>query len=105
MDIYPQYYPTCGYVKECHNIIKNGAKTSRITLTKVSGLPGYLVLIKEHYYFKECASYFTAKSDIVDENCFISKRVKRMVMDLATESLTLKHMVKYAVFLIILYSA
>lgn len=89
----PQYcLQACGCVKEGHNIVKNGAKTSRITLTKFSGLPAYLVIRKQRYYCKECASYFTAKSGVVGENCFISKRVKRMVMDLATESLTLKHM-------------
>lgn len=87
----PQYCPACGCVKEDHNIVKNGTKKSRITLTKVSGLPAYLVLRKQRYYCKECTCYFTAKSDIVGENCFISKRVKRMVMDLATKSLTLKH--------------
>lgn len=91
LDTNPQHCPACGCVKEGHNIVKNGAKKSRITLTKVSGLPAYLVLRKQRYYCKECASYFTAKSDVVGENCFISKRVKRMVMDLTTESLTLKH--------------
>lgn len=44
-------------------------------MTKVSGLPAYLVLRKQCYYCKECASYFTAESDIVGEDCFISKRV------------------------------
>ncbi|PNL91881.1 hypothetical protein A6J77_006450 [Aerococcus viridans] len=101
LDVNPQYCPACGCVKEGHNVVKNGAKTSRITLTKVSGLPAYLLLRKQRYYCKVCASYFTEKSNIVGENCFISKRVKRMVMDLATKSLTLKH----AVFPIILYSA
>lgn len=91
LEVNPQHCPACGCVKEGYIIIKNGAKTSRIPLTKVSGLPAYLVLRKQRYYCKECASYFTAESDIVGENCFISKRVKHMVMDLATESLTLKH--------------
>lgn len=92
LDVNPQYCPACSCVKEGHNIVKNGAKTSRITLTKVSGLPAYLVLRKQRYYCKECASYFTAKSEVVGKNCCISKRVKRMVMDLAAESLTLKQM-------------
>lgn len=39
LDVDPQYCPACGCVKQGHNIIENGAKTSRITRTKVSGLP------------------------------------------------------------------
>lgn len=33
-EINPQHCPACGCVKEGHNIVKNGAKKSRITLTK-----------------------------------------------------------------------
>ncbi|MGK9327163.1 hypothetical protein QML40_11090, partial [Aerococcus urinaeequi] len=50
-----------------------------------------LELRKQRYHCRECNSYFTAKSEIVGDNCFISKRVKRMVLDFATNALTLKH--------------
>lgn len=70
-------------------------------LTKVSGLPAFLVLRKQRYYCKECTSYFTEKSDVMDENRFFSKCVKRMDMNLVRESLPMK----YAVTQIILYSA
>ena len=46
------------------------------------------------YYDKECNSHFTEKSEVVDEDCFISKRVKRLVIDMATASLTVKHIAK-----------
>lgn len=85
------YCPSCGCVKEGHNIVKNGSKSSRITLPRISGLPAYLLLKKQRYYCRECMTYFTAKSDVVDDYCFISNRVKHLVMDMATETLTLKH--------------
>ena len=94
LDVKPQYCPACGCVKEGHNIVKNGGKESRITLTKISGLPAYLMLKKQRYHCKECHSHFTAKSDVVGEDCFISKRVKRLVIDMATASITVKHIAK-----------
>ncbi|MFV8291127.1 ISL3 family transposase [Aerococcus viridans] len=68
-----------------------GSKKSRLTLTNISGLPAYLDLRKQRYHCRECDSYFTAKSEIVGDNYFISKRVKRMVLDFATNALTIKH--------------
>ena len=91
LDVNPQYCPACGCIKRGNSIVKNGSKKSRITLTKISGLPAYLELSKQRYHCRECDSYFTAKSEIVGDNCFISKRVKRMVLDFATNALTLKH--------------
>lgn len=46
LDTNPQYCPACGCIKEGNNIVKNGAKESRITLTKISGVPAYLMLKK-----------------------------------------------------------
>ena len=79
LDVNPQYCPACGCVKRGNSIVKNGSKKSRITLTKISGLPAYLELSKQRYHCRECDSYFTAKSEIVGDNCFISKRVKRII--------------------------
>ena len=39
LDVNTQYCPACGCVKQGNSIAKNGAKKSRITLTKISGLP------------------------------------------------------------------
>ncbi|WCG37214.1 transposase family protein [Aerococcus urinaeequi] len=91
LDVNPQYCPACDCIKQGNSIVKNGSKKSRITLTQISGLPAYLELRKQRYHCRECNSYFTAKSEIVGDNCFISKRVKRMVLDFATNALTLKH--------------
>lgn len=91
LDVNPQYCPACSYVKQGNSIVKNGSKKSRITLTKISGLPAYLALRKQCYHYRECDSYFTDKSKVVGDNCFMSKRVKRMVLDFATNALTLKH--------------
>ena len=39
---YPDACPNCGCVNHDHSIVKNGTRTSRITLNLVSGLPAFL---------------------------------------------------------------
>ena len=36
------YCPNCGCVNHDHSIVKNGTRTSRITLNQDSGLPAFL---------------------------------------------------------------
>src|SRR5699024_10423623 len=91
LDVNPQYCPACSCVKQGNSIVKNGSEKSRLTLTKISGLPAYLDLRKQRYHCRECDNYFTAKSEVVGDNCFISKCVKRMVLDFVTNAFTLKH--------------
>ena len=76
----PDHCPVCGTVNEHNDIIKHGTKTSLITLPKVSGYPAYLKLKKQRFFCKHCHSTFTAKTDIVDPNCFISKNTKLSIV-------------------------
>ena len=73
----PEFCTVCGCVSQNNNIVKNGTKTSRITLCSVSGLPAYLHLRKQRFLCRECGSSFTADtSRIVEKHCHISKRLK-----------------------------
>ena len=45
----PEFCTVCGCVSQNYNIVKNGTKTSRITLCSVSGLPAYLNLRKQRF--------------------------------------------------------
>ena len=56
----PEFCTVCGCVSQNYNIVKNGTKTSRITLCSVSGLPAYLKLRKQRFLCRECGSSFTA---------------------------------------------
>ena len=65
----------CRCVNQNNNIVKNGTKTSRITLCSVSGLAVYLNLRKQRFLCRECDSSFTSDtSRIVEKHCHISKR-------------------------------
>ena len=64
----PAFFTVCGCVSQNNNIVKNGTKTSRITLCSVSGLPAYLNLRKQRFLCRKCGSSFTADtSRIVDD--------------------------------------
>ena len=56
----PEFCTLCGCVGQNNNIVKNGTKTSRITLCSVSGLPAYLNLRKQRFLYRECGSSFTS---------------------------------------------
>ena len=55
----PAFCTVCGCVSQNNNIVKNGTKTSRITLCSVSGLPAYLNLRKHRFLCRECGSSLT----------------------------------------------
>ena len=55
----PEFYTVCGCVSQNNNIVKNGKKTSRITLCYVSDLPAYLNLRKQRFLCRECGSSLT----------------------------------------------
>lgn len=76
----PSYCPICGC--QCHDasIVKNGTKTSRITLPEMSRMNTYLRLRKQRFLCRDCRHTFTAKTDIVSENCFISENTKLCVI-------------------------
>ena len=75
-------------ISQNNNIIKNGTKTSRITLCSVSGLPAYLNLRKQRFVCRECGSSFTADtSRIVGKHCHISKRLKNEIKSKKSENI------------------
>lgn len=76
--------PHCGCLKSGSNIIKYGFKSSDIKLLHLNGNPTILRLSKQRFYCKECHRTFSAASDIVDRNCYISKHVKRKILNLLT---------------------
>ena len=57
---YPDACPNCGCVNHDNSIVKNGTRTSRITLNQVSGLPAFLKLRKQRFLCRECSHSFTA---------------------------------------------
>lgn len=78
------YTPTacsvCGSVNENFSIIKNGTKSSDIKLLPCNGNPTILRLRKQRYFCKECSHTFSAETNIVETNCFISKQVKLHIL-------------------------
>ncbi|MCH4450780.1 transposase family protein, partial [Staphylococcus haemolyticus] len=62
----PTHCENCSTKNENFSIVKNGKKTSTITLLKIMEMPAYLELQKQRFYCKSCDSHFTAKSNIVD---------------------------------------
>jgi transposase len=79
----PKACPKCGCLKNGHNIIKNGFKSSSIRLARISNIPAVLNLRKQRYICKDCESTFIAKTNIVSPYCFISNSIKnKIIVDL-----------------------
>ena len=77
---------TCCGNTDVSKIIKHGTKSSDIKLLPFNGEPTFLRLKKQRFLCKECNSTFSAETDIVKRNCFISNRVKAHI----TTNLTMK---------------
>ena len=74
--------PICGTAND-NSIIKYGSKASDIKILPIAGNPTILRLHKQRFYCKSCDSTFSAKSHIVEKNCFISNSVKdKITVDL-----------------------
>lgn len=71
-----QRCPNCGMENHGYSIVKNGSKKSRIVLPEVSGYPAFLDLNKQRFLCRECSSTFSAQTNIVEKNCFISRATK-----------------------------
>ena len=85
----------CGCVNHDNFIVKNGTRTSRITLNQVSGLPAFLKLRKQRFFCRECSHSFTADTtSIVDRNGFISKNVKNEIKVKACDTVSESHIAK-----------
>ena len=91
----PDACPNCGCVNHDNSIVKNGTRTSRITLNQVSGLPAFLKLRKQRFFCRECSHSFTADTtSIVDRNGFISKNVKNEIKVKACDTVSETHIAK-----------
>ncbi|MEC5302656.1 ISL3 family transposase [Staphylococcus shinii] len=80
----PDYCESCGVCNTNYSIVKNGFKSSRITIPKVSEMNAFLILKKQRFYCKHCCSYFTAQTNIVDVDRHISNNTRLTILDKAT---------------------
>lgn len=76
----PECCPVCGVANEHSSMIKHGTKSSDIKLLPCNGNPTILRLHKQRFLCRECGHTFSAKTDIVEPNCFISRQVKRKIL-------------------------
>ena len=77
----------------CHTkgtVVKNGTRISQITYLESAGLPCYLRLKKQRYLCRNCQHTFTAQTNLIDKNCFISHATKQKIASLATDTLSEK---------------
>lgn len=71
-----------------------GHKLSTIKLMPISGHNAVLKLNKQRYICKDCGKTFVAKTSIVDENCYISNKVKQAAVIASKETVSEKHIAK-----------
>jgi transposase len=90
----PTHCVNCGVENTNFTIYKNGTQLSRITLPFTGVNPTYLLLKKQRFLCKKCNNSFTAKTPIVEQNCYISKNVKAQVMIKSAEAQSLKSISK-----------
>lgn len=76
----PEACPVCGTISENYSIIKNGTKTSDIKILPINGDPAILRVQKQRFLCKSCGHSFSAETDIVEKNCFISRKVKLKIV-------------------------
>lgn len=76
----PQKCRKCGIKNHDFRIFKNGTQTSRVTFP-ISGIHlTYLLIKKQRFYCTACECSFTARTPIVEKNCFISNYVKANIL-------------------------
>jgi len=85
----PTHCVKCGVKKTDFTVYKNGTQLSRITLPITGINPTYLLLQKQRFMCQACQSSFTAKTPIVQRNCFISQNVKAQVILKSAEAQSL----------------
>ncbi len=76
----PKLCEHCGLLNENSSIIKYGFKTSTIKLLPVNGEPTMLRLHKQRFLCKSCNHTFSAKTNIVTSDCFISNQTKAKIL-------------------------
>lgn len=90
----PDCCVNCGVLNTNYTIVKNGFKSSRITIPKISEMNAFLILKKQRFYCKHCCSYFTAQTNIVDVDCHISNNSRLTIVDKATSIRSQKSIAK-----------
>lgn len=73
----------------------HGYKQSTIKIMPISGFNALLKLDKQRYKCKACGKTFTAETNIVRKNCFISNNVKYSAALQATEKISEKDIAKH----------
>jgi len=86
-----EYCPNCGCVG-C--IKKNGTKTSKIKINRVSELVSYLELKKQLYKCKICGKKITAQTSEIEYRCRISNNTKHSIINYSKEVITHKFIAK-----------
>ena len=73
----PIYCPVCGCIFDnSQTYEKNGCKTSDILMLDICNYMSILRLHKQRYKCHNCNKKFFARTNIVDDGCFISNQVK-----------------------------
>ncbi|MEW3485669.1 hypothetical protein [Enterococcus entomosocium] len=79
----PRYCRKCG-IKNEGQISKNGSHKTKAQLLPYRATKTELRLVRTRFYCKECQSTFFAQTNLVDENCYLSKELKvQIALELA----------------------
>lgn len=74
----------CPHCQDKHSIVCNGTRSSRITYLDTAGQACYLIMKKQRYRCKTCHHCFTAQTQLVPRNGFISLPTKQFIASLST---------------------
>ncbi|MBF0781191.1 MULTISPECIES: transposase family protein [unclassified Granulicatella] len=92
----PNECPCCHMTNHNHSIVKNGTRSSRLSLVPISGLKACLNLSKQRFYCRNCCSSFTDQSPVVNQHSFISNRLKQWVISQLDTTLSTKMISRYS---------
>ncbi|EPI10774.1 hypothetical protein D357_01355 [Enterococcus faecium SD3B-2] len=77
----------CG-IKNEGQIIKNSSHKTKVQLLPYRATKTELRLVRTRFYCKECQSTFNAQTNLVDENCYLSKELKvQIALELAKNTI------------------
>ncbi|CAD7358829.1 IS1181 transposase [Staphylococcus schleiferi] len=80
----PMTCPHC-YHSNPNRIHKHGKRLSRITFLRFQEIAVYLNPLKQRFKCRVCGRTFTSKTNVVEDNCFISNHVQKAIIDKATQ--------------------
>jgi len=86
----PTHCEKCGIKNENYIVFKNGKQESRITLPMIGTSLTFLKLKKQRFFCRECQNSFTAKTPIIEKNCYISKQSKAMIIIKSADAQSIK---------------